>query len=497
MKIQCIPMKSGWSCVRLSEEDSAERTPVHLCCVIDTSGSMTEQNKMLYVKQSLQFFLDSLTTDDMMSIITFDVEVDTLVQRFMCDAESKAEIGRRIQTIQAHGGTNLCNGLLQAIHTLTPFTAGRKQGILLLTDGEATHGHVNTHAILDQISGMFETFSGTSVSCIGYGTNHNVELLRRMSEKYAGSYYVVQQASDVPIVFGDIMGGLLSTQSQRIHLQVDHAEDVRSAYPVSRAGNHRDIYVGDLPAGKEAVVMIRNRDATQLTVQYDPFRTNTVHVPIVAAAASTDDEKMMAEIHSIRYEVIGLMNSVLSQDQLTNDVKNTHVEQIDALKARIQGLKPLFANPLWDLMTTELDHLRTYITDPSRCCVDFKQVLIQRNGCLAMLRGVGASASNQFHFATPPALRLTPAMSQGYSNVRQQTCSLNYTQSFQAGEHPVPLPSLGPSPSFAPGAPPMPVALGPSPSLPAVFFPNSQPMDMDMENEQEQEQDQETQPGAI
>jgi Ca-activated chloride channel family protein len=484
-------MKSGWTCVRLSEEEINERVPVHLCCVIDTSGSMSENGKMVYVKQSLQFFLDSLTDQDVMTIITFDVEVETLVHRFLCDTASKAEIRQRIQTILAHGGTNLCAGLMEAEKTLLPFHMGRKQGIMLLTDGEATHGHVTTHAILDQISGMFERFSGTSVSCIGYGTNHNVELLRRMSESHAGSYYVVQNAADVPVVFGDIMGGLLSMRSQRVHLQVNQAEEVRSTYPVSRVQGHRDIYVGDLPAGKEAAIMVRTRPDTHMTVSYDPFNgPQTYHLPIAAAAAAAaDDEKMMAELHSLRYEVVGLLNAVLDQVHLSDDAKNDYVAQLDGLKSRIEGMKPLLDHPLWDLMSTELNHLRTYITDPTRCCVDFKQVLIQRTGCLAMLRGVGASASNQFHHGAPPAVRLAPAMSCGYSNGLQQTYSAHYTQSFEQSQAlpPPSVPLLGPSMSVGPG-----FSLPRLPSLSSSSSVNSQPLDF-MGDIQEED---ETQPGA-
>lgn len=503
MKIQCIPMKSGWTCVRLKEEEVDQHVPVHLCCIIDTSGSMQDHRKIIHVKQSLQFFLDSLGPEDYLSIITFDVNVQTLVQRTLCKESEKADIRQKIQLIQANGGTNLCAGLMQAREALLPFDTGRKQGIMLLTDGEATHGHVQTHAILDRVESVFEAFSGTSLSCIGYGTNHNVELLRRLSEKYAGSYYVVQQASDVPVVFGDIMGGLLSTRSQRIHIEVDNAEKVQSAYPVSRAMAHRDIYVGDLPSGKEAVVMIKAPVGTHLCVSYDPIGQASVNrvlaVPVAAAssaaassaASSGDDEKLCAELHQLRYEVVDLMRSVLDQSSshLTPEKKVEYINQINGYKQRIQGLQIMYVNPLWGLILDELDHLHTYITEPARCCIDFKEVLIQRMGCLAMLRGVGASASNQYHVDIPEAARLTPAISCGYSNALQQTYSLNYTQSSQAIDFSPPpvAPMLEPSPSLLPSL----SAYAPG----AAAASSSQRLDFDIMEQEEQEE--ETQPGAI
>lgn len=481
-------MKSGWTCIRLAEEEADQRVPVHLCCVIDTSGSMRDDMKILHVKQSLQFFLDSLGAEDYLSIITFDVEVQTLVQRIVCKESEKASIRQKIQVIQAMGGTNLCAGLMEARDTLLPFDNGRKQGIMLLTDGEATHGHVQTHAILDRVETVFEAFSGTSLSCIGYGTNHNVELLRRLSEKYAGSYYVVQRSTDVPVVFGDIMGGLLSTRSQRIHIEVNGAEAVRSAYPVSRAMAHRDIYVGDLPSGKEAAVMINAPVGTHVCVSYDPIGEATVNhvLAIPSASAAVDDEKLSAELHQIRYEVVDLMRTILDQAvfHLTPEKKVEYTDQIDGYKQRIQGLQNMYDNPLWSLMLDELDHLRVYITEPARCCVDFKEVLIQRMGCLAMLRGVGASASTEYHSDVPEAVRLTPALSQGYSNVSQQTYSLHYTQSQQDSSPPSFFPVLSPSLTL----PPLPSlsAYAPGAAMAAI---SSQVLNF---NEEE-----EAQPGAI
>lgn len=505
MKIQAIPMKAGWTCVRLLEEEADLHAkgsgqalqrgdvPVHLCCIIDTSGSMRDDSKILHVKQSLQFFLDSMGAEDYLSIITFDVDVETLVQHVLCKENNKEDLRQKIQMIQAYGGTNLCEGLIAARDALLPFDTGRKQGIMLLTDGEATHGHVQTHAILDRVESTFEAFTGTSLSCIGYGTHHNVELLRRLSEKYAGSYYVVQQATDIPVVFGDIMGGLLSTRSQRIHIEVSGAEKVQSAYPVSRVLSHRDIYVGDLPSGKEAVVLIKAPVGSHLCVSYDPIREASVHRVLAipsASSSSADDEKRCAELHQIRYEVVELMSSVLDQ-VITPEKKVEYTNQIDEYKQRIQGLQIIYENPLWGLMLDELDYLRIYITEPARCCVDFKQVLIQRMGCLAMLRGVGASASNEYHPDVPEAVRLIPALSQGYSNGLQQTYSLNYTQSSQAID-------FSPPPPFFP-------VLGPSLSLPSLpslsaYAPGAASSSSSVQalhvDEMEQEEE-ETQPGAI
>ena len=42
-----------WACLQVKAPESETRTPVHLCCVIDTSASMESYNKLENVKRSL------------------------------------------------------------------------------------------------------------------------------------------------------------------------------------------------------------------------------------------------------------------------------------------------------------------------------------------------------------------------------------------------------------------------------------------------------------
>ena len=92
-----------WVCIQVKAPESKTRTPVHLCCVIDTSGSMDSYNKLEDVKRSLQFLLDFLSPEDSISVITFSETARTILSQIAVSANEKDNIRARISIIQ-HAG---------------------------------------------------------------------------------------------------------------------------------------------------------------------------------------------------------------------------------------------------------------------------------------------------------------------------------------------------------------------------------------------------------
>lgn len=60
-----------------------------------------------------------------------------------------------------------------------------------------------------------------SLFCFGYGSGHNSDMLRAISEVTpGGAYYFVENDSEVSTAFGDAMGGLLSVMAQSAVLKL-------------------------------------------------------------------------------------------------------------------------------------------------------------------------------------------------------------------------------------------------------------------------------------
>jgi hypothetical protein len=105
--------------------------------VIDTSGSMADNNKMAYTKDAANAFVDNLLNGDgrtRVALVTFATDV-TLRSDFTSD---KNALHAAINGLSATGGTHIQNGIRRA-HTLLDASTANNKYIVLLGDGEPTY----------------------------------------------------------------------------------------------------------------------------------------------------------------------------------------------------------------------------------------------------------------------------------------------------------------------------------------------------------------------
>ena len=115
------------------------RQPVHIIMLVDTSGSMADYGKLESVKKSLRFMLSLLSPEDRLSLITFDNDATLILNKVVPDAANLDATIYKIDMLDVNGSTNMSAGLLEA-RSVVEVDTGRKQGIILLTDGHANVG---------------------------------------------------------------------------------------------------------------------------------------------------------------------------------------------------------------------------------------------------------------------------------------------------------------------------------------------------------------------
>ena len=109
---------------------TAERVPVSLSIVLDTSGSM-EGEKILAAKRALQRFLfELLGEEDEVLLYRFDNRPE-LVHGW---TRNKEEIAAELRRIQPRGATTLYDAVAEAI-PLTATGRNRKKALLIISDG--------------------------------------------------------------------------------------------------------------------------------------------------------------------------------------------------------------------------------------------------------------------------------------------------------------------------------------------------------------------------
>src|ERR1041385_236556 len=138
--------------VKASGQQLGRRAPINVCLVIDRSGSM-EGEPIEYVKRACEYVVDMLEPNDILSIVTFEEQVDVLMPARR--VVNKALVKEHIRRLDVGNTTNLYDGIMAAcmqIAAVQAQTPGYVNRVLLLTDGEPTAGLKDFASIVQQVA---------------------------------------------------------------------------------------------------------------------------------------------------------------------------------------------------------------------------------------------------------------------------------------------------------------------------------------------------------
>lgn len=189
------------------DPSTIERKPLDLVVVVDTSGSMSEDDRIGYVKSGLGLLIDALGPDDRLALVTYSSDVNLFQSLPVLDEGFDVEAWRVdmheiVAGLQAEGGTNIHAGLergFQLARLAREDGAGRAQRVVLLSDGLATAGITDDASIIAMAEEYIE--SGIGLTTVGVGAEFNVELMRGLAERGAGNFYFLEDAEAVEEVF--------------------------------------------------------------------------------------------------------------------------------------------------------------------------------------------------------------------------------------------------------------------------------------------------------
>jgi Ca-activated chloride channel family protein len=111
---------------------SAERVPVSLGFVLDTSGSMAGE-KIGNAFQAIDRFLDWLGPDDQVFLYSFGYDIE-LVQDW---TSHRDDVRNRLRHLYAFGGTTMYDALIDAL-SVAKTGRNRKKAVVLISDGNDT-----------------------------------------------------------------------------------------------------------------------------------------------------------------------------------------------------------------------------------------------------------------------------------------------------------------------------------------------------------------------
>lgn len=239
--------------------------------VMDTSGSM-EGEKIQQAQEAAAYVIEHLKPGDRFNIVPFSTGVRTY-QPDLVTAVQPGNYQAFINSLEALGGTNISQALLEAANMVDP---QRPTTIIFLTDGLATEGIVETPLLLDAVGQAMP--ANARLFAFGVGDDVDPNLLDALAENHRGTTTYVRpfQSIDEEVssfyakvstpVLADIsldFGGITAEQMYPATLP-----DLFAGTQLVLAGRYRD--------GGPATITLRgivNGEPQVFTYQDNLFRT--------------------------------------------------------------------------------------------------------------------------------------------------------------------------------------------------------------------------------
>jgi Ca-activated chloride channel family protein len=223
--------------------------------LIDTSGSMSAENRLPLFKAALHLLVDQLTARDRVAIVAYAGESGLVLPTTRGD--DKDTIRKAINRLNAEGSTNGGEGIVQAYRVAKEqFIKGGVNRVILGTDGDFNVGVTSEGDLVRLIEEQRKT--GVYLSILGFGMgNLKDSTLEKLAHHGNGHYAYIDTLDEAKKVFVE-QGAALVTLARDVKLQVEFNPKKVGAYRLlgyeSRLLRAQDFnddkkHAGDMGAG--------------------------------------------------------------------------------------------------------------------------------------------------------------------------------------------------------------------------------------------------------
>ena len=324
--------------LKLSVPNSDTRAPIHVCLVIDVSGSMATEATMKgadgqveshgfslldIVKQAAHAVRVTLTNIDTLSIVKYSSTADVILTQTQMDDIGKNQAEKSIKDLHTEGQTNIWDGLNKALDICRlNKTAGRNDKIILLTDGQPNlvppRGHIG---MLNKYKDQYGELPA-SIDTFGFGYNLDSKDLNSISVTTNGNYGFIPDSSMVGDLFSNAIANFMATAVTNATISFELENGVKlDNHPIM--GNYQiestswggQIETGPLYYGQDKDFIIKLQNASSIansisvTTSYNHF--GEIKKDVCSLVIKTDQSY---EIQRLRLQTVEAI--YLAYDQM-------------------------------------------------------------------------------------------------------------------------------------------------------------------------------------
>ena len=274
------------------------KQPLFLFFTVDVTGSMSEREsltgskKIDYVIQTfknMMIYLSKLSTSVHICVNTFNDNVNLWVEPTeLKEGLALTELIQKMETIETSGTTNIELALKSANERLVSYAEMYPEHQIVhmfMTDGDATEGDKNPDRLCKLLNTRFHNIF------VGYGLQHNVQLLRTLGEQPLSEYQFVDNMENTTLVYGESIHQFLYPALQNVEIYIHNGTIYNWQTDSWSHSIQESLFVGE--TNKKYHIRTRTPDAvyatvTAVTVSTQKSSMEEVHV-LPALLAETGD----------------------------------------------------------------------------------------------------------------------------------------------------------------------------------------------------------------
>jgi Ca-activated chloride channel family protein len=183
-----------------------DRKPANVLLVLDTSGSMQDEKRLVNAKDGLKVFLKQVQPQDRVGLTTFSDQIRRAVPVGPFGA-NRARLESTIDRLIADGGTAAFDATVDGFETVRDLAGDndRINAVVLLTDGEDTDSSKSVEDVERELEGQGDSQKQVRVFTIAYsaGAAGAKEALQRIAVASGGNSYT-GNTEDIEAVYRSI-----------------------------------------------------------------------------------------------------------------------------------------------------------------------------------------------------------------------------------------------------------------------------------------------------
>lgn len=206
----------------------AHLPPSNIVFLIDTSGSMEEENKLPLLQSSLKILLDQLRPADQVAIVVYAGSAGVVLPP--TPVAERKKITNALDQLSAGGSTAGGAGIELAYRLAQEnFIKGGNNRVILATDGDFNVGVSSTGDLESLIEEKRK--SGVFLTCLGYGMgNYKDNRMETLAGKGNGNYAYIDNLQEASKFLGREFAGNLYTIAKDVKVQIEFNPEYVKSY---------------------------------------------------------------------------------------------------------------------------------------------------------------------------------------------------------------------------------------------------------------------------